>query len=125
MFPLTPFMMKEWARAMVTCSTNAKQLEIDRSLQYNGSASVSQPPSTPMFDSVNRKPSLYTHHSKSGSTFVTSNIHGVSSDLAHILQIISSVASIARILQNLLQLQLILAHPHLHLSYICPLEIPL
>ena len=94
---LTLLMMKEWARAMVTCSTNAKQLEIDRSLQYNGSASVSQPPSTPMFDPVNRKPSLYTYHSKSGSTFVTSNIHGVSSDLAHILQIISNVASIARI----------------------------
>ncbi|KAF8494901.1 hypothetical protein F5888DRAFT_1616438 [Russula emetica] len=50
--PLTPFMMKEWACAMVS---------------YDGTVSVSHPPSTATFDPVNRRSSLHTHHHHSKS----------------------------------------------------------
>jgi hypothetical protein len=93
--PLTPFMMKEWARAMVISLLIPNPLYIDSSLQYDGSVSVSHPPSTATFDPVNRKASLRTrNHPNPVSTPAS---HGLSGDLAHISQIISSVASIARV----------------------------
>lgn len=67
--------------------------EIDMLLQYDGTASVSCPPSTVTFDPINRKPSLATRHHLPVAS-ATSNVHGISGgDLA---QIISNVASIAR-----------------------------
>jgi hypothetical protein len=60
--------------------------------------SVSHPPSTATFDPVNRKSSLHMrpHHSELLSAPAPSNAHGIlGSDLAHLSQIISSVASMA------------------------------
>jgi len=69
-------------------------------LQYDGIVSVSQPPSSSTFDPANRRASLHTHHSSRRpepvSASVLSNNPVVSSDLAHLSQIISSVASLTR-----------------------------
>src|SRR5712672_3393210 len=85
---------------MGTCDgnvfANTKPLYTDLLLQYDGSVSVAHPPSTATFDPVNHKSSLCSqHHPNSASTPASS--HGASRDLAHILQIISSVASMARV----------------------------
>jgi hypothetical protein len=71
-------------------------------LQYDGSVSVSHPPSTATFDPVNRRSSLRTRlqvprpsHLDSASTSALSQGTGASGDLAHISQIISSVVSMA------------------------------
>ena len=72
-------------------------------LQYDGTVSVRDPPATVTFDPVNRKSSLPTHHhrrppaSASASASASSNVQGISGDLAHLSQIISNVASLARI----------------------------
>jgi hypothetical protein len=75
--------------------SNTKSSKIDTPLQYDGSVSVTHPPSTATFDPANRVSSLRTrhHHSKPVSTSALS--HGVSGDLAHLSQIISSVVSMA------------------------------
>ncbi len=92
---LTPFMMKEWAHAMVVSFTNTNPLNADIFLQYDGMVSVSHPPPTATFDPINRKSSLYTHHCRPESTSTSAlPIHGISGDLANLSHIISSVASI-------------------------------
>jgi hypothetical protein len=63
-------------------------------LQYDGTVSVSHPPSTATFDPVNHKSSLHIRHSEPVSASNTQGISG--SDLAHLSQIISNVASMAR-----------------------------
>jgi len=100
--PLTPFMIKEWARALVSnlFFSHINILKIDILLQYDRSVSVSHPPSTATFNPVNHRSSLHTrlqnpHHLKSTSTSASSQGTGISGDLAHILQIISSVVFMA------------------------------
>jgi len=75
-------------------------LKINVSLQYDGSVSVSHPSSTATFDLVNRRSSLHTCLQipcclESTSTSASSQGTGISGDLAHISQIISSMVSMA------------------------------
>ncbi|KAF8336084.1 hypothetical protein F5887DRAFT_1078938 [Amanita rubescens] len=72
--PLTPFMMKEWARAM-----------------YDGKVTASEPPQTATFDMVNRKPSLRSCSMSSMSTSTSSSGSGPS-DIAHLSNILSYFA---------------------------------
>ena len=78
--------------------TNTELREIDALLQYSGTVSVDYPPSTPTFDPENRRSSLHTRHHRPQSALgsTSSNIAGVSGDLAHLSQIISNVVSMAR-----------------------------
>ena len=66
-------------------------------LQYDGSVSVGQPPSTAAFDPVNRASSLHIRHHRPESVSTPAPSQGISSDLAHLSQILSSVASMARV----------------------------
>jgi hypothetical protein len=79
--------------------TNTKCLKIDVLLQYDGTVSVSHPPPMVTFDPVNCKSSLHTQHhrSESVSTPASFGLSTIPSDLAHLSQIISSVASMAHI----------------------------
>ena len=91
---LMPFMMKEWARAMV-CITY-KQLNV-RSIifmisQYDGKVTASEPPQTATFDMVNCKSSLRSHSMSSMSTSTSSSGSGPS-DIAHLSNILSYFAS--------------------------------
>ena len=73
-------------------STNTKLLEVDMLSQYDRMVSVGHPPSTATFNPANRRSSLHTHH-PCPKLSASSNNHGISSDLAHLSQIISSMAS--------------------------------
>jgi len=132
--PLTPFMMKEWACALVSniFFSHINILKIDISLQYDGSVSISHPPSTMTFDPVNHRSSLHTclqnpHHLESASTPASSQGAGISGDLAHTVSCKSFPVWYPWLafLQSLPQLQLAVMHPCLHLSYVHPLRIPL
>jgi len=99
---LTPFIMKEWACALVSniFFSHINILKINVSLQYDRSVSVSHPPSTATFDLVNHRSSLHICLQnpcclESASTSASSQGTGISGDLAHILQIISSMVSMA------------------------------
>jgi hypothetical protein len=67
-------------------------------LQYNGLATVNQPPSTATFDCVNHRSSLHPHHPHSllASSPAPYSVQGVSgSDLAHIISsVVSSIAMV-------------------------------
>ncbi|KAI9444439.1 hypothetical protein BJY52DRAFT_1128191 [Lactarius psammicola] len=76
--PLTPFMMKEWARAM-----------------YDGIATVNEPPRTEAFDVANRKSSLGPRNRASSSASTASGGADVSA-LAAISSLITSVATFMR-----------------------------
>ncbi|KAF8064884.1 hypothetical protein FPV67DRAFT_159076 [Lyophyllum atratum] len=76
-FPLTPFMMKEWARAI-----------------YDGIATAMQPPATNTFDPLNRRASLPRSRSTSASAPL-STLSG-SSDLAHVASIVQGLVAMAQ-----------------------------
>jgi hypothetical protein len=72
--------------------TNTKLLEVDMLLQYDGTVSVDHPLSTATFDPANCRSSLYTHYSHPKLSALSNN-YGISSNLAHLSQIISSMMS--------------------------------
>ena len=96
--PLTPFMMTEWSRAMVQSIYCEYHFTSDILLQYDGLATVNQPPSTVTFDRVNRRSSLHAHHPHSllASSPAPYSVQGVSgNDLAHIISsVVSSIAMV-------------------------------
>ncbi len=96
--PLTPFMMTEWSRAMVQSIYCEYHFTSDILLQYDGLATVNQPPSTVTFDRVNRRSSLHAHHPHSllASSPAPYSVQGVSgNDLAHIISsVVSSIVTV-------------------------------
>ncbi len=96
--PLTPFMMTEWSRAMVQSIYCKYHFTSDILLQYDGLATVNQPPSTATFDHMNRRLSLHAHHPHSllASSPAPYSVQGVSgNDLAHIISsVVSSIATV-------------------------------
>jgi hypothetical protein len=91
---LMPFMMKEWAWAMV-CITY-KQLDVWSTIfmisQYDGKVTASELPQTATFDMVNRKSSLHSCSMSSMSTSTSSSGSGPS-DITHLSNILSYFAS--------------------------------
>jgi hypothetical protein len=92
---LTPFMMSEWAHTMVMFLTNIRLLELTFYFSTMGQhLLVIHRLSTTTFDLVNRKSSLFIQIIVLFLLWHSSNVYGISDDLAHLSHIISSVASI-------------------------------
>jgi hypothetical protein len=72
--------------------TASKRSEIDVLLQYDGKVTVDHSPTTATFDPANHSSSFHTHHLGRPKSFALSGIPG---NLAHLSQILSSVASMA------------------------------
>ncbi|KAH9083606.1 hypothetical protein EDB83DRAFT_2309558 [Lactarius deliciosus] len=103
--PLTPFMMKEWARAM-----------------YDGVTTVNDPPKTTTFDPANRKSSLGPHNQapssvstlSSGSSMEVSALSAVSnifSTFATILRPDHTMPATPELSNQLASLTVVDAHP--------------
>ncbi|KAF5332057.1 hypothetical protein D9758_016254 [Tetrapyrgos nigripes] len=72
LWPLTPFMLKEWCCAM-----------------YDGKATVSEPPQMPTFDAVNRLPSIRNDHRR--HSISSSSSSAPTSDIGHLANIITTL----------------------------------
>src|SRR5258708_17277630 len=95
---LTLFMMTEWSCAMVQSIYCEYHFTSDILLQYDGLATVNQPPSTVTFDCVNRRSSIRAHHPHSLLAYSPApySVQGVSgNDLAHIISsVVSSIVTV-------------------------------
>ncbi|KAI9437879.1 hypothetical protein BJY52DRAFT_1207063 [Lactarius psammicola] len=80
--PLTPFMMKEWARAM-----------------YDGVTTVNDPPRMAPFDPANRRSTLVPRNRAQSFTSTSSSVAAEVSALSAVSSIISSIMSLCRFLQ--------------------------
>ena len=106
--PLTPFMMKEWARAMVSAASESYcilliVISLHRS-QYDGITSSNSPPHTQTFDPINRRSSVISSRPCRPATSTSTPNHVPSSSddstftamIPSISQILSSFVSIAQ-----------------------------
>lgn len=91
--PLTPYMMKEWARAIVSGFRITFDHIYSYYTQYDGIATVEDPPRTAAFDPANRVSSL-SSRARAGSSASANSSGDISA--ASLAQILGSVVSVMR-----------------------------